>query len=445
MSSQNQKDFLTKIRDELLNQPGSIYRKETADFRAHVFVMTRRAINRGIKDTLLHELPGITQTDIASIQSKVAKSVGDAIENTRAKIQGISNSTVYLVPDEKKQKHRYRLEAVFEEKGTSRYAAVYASYTDYMQDVADALSKAVKEVLKKEKDFKKKELWNLEHNKFEGVLESQVKDAIDSALAVEEQFALADLDNFFKSRGVSLKVYRNTKTSTMNVHLGTFRTNIKEGAESKARKKKLVEQLEIVIDKLEKDPKYKFATLPGSDSFKTIKRKKAVSQVIEDPFSSLKTNPSVTVKLKVEDTKIKHSTRTVSITDKGKTSTHAKMRKKQLRRKRMSSGNSPASMPLKLMAVLNRELPRKIAQNMGSPALNYRSGRFAASVRVTDVVKTPQGYPSIGYTYMKYPYQTFEPGYAQGDPERDPRKLINKSIREIAAEFAIGRFYTRRV
>ena len=30
-------------------------------------------------------------------------------------------------------------------------------------------------------------------------------------------------------------------------------------------------------------------------------------------------------------------------------------------------------------------------------------------------------------------------------PERDPRKLIERSIREIAAQFAIGRFYTRRV
>jgi len=29
--------------------------------------------------------------------------------------------------------------------------------------------------------------------------------------------------------------------------------------------------------------------------------------------------------------------------------------------------------------------------------------------------------------------------------DRDPRTLIDKSIREVMAEFAIGRFYTRRV
>jgi len=33
----------------------------------------------------------------------------------------------------------------------------------------------------------------------------------------------------------------------------------------------------------------------------------------------------------------------------------------------------------------------------------------------------------------------------QGSIERDPRRLIDKSIREIAAQFAIGRFYTRRL
>lgn len=96
------------------------------------------------------------------------------------------------------------------------------------------------------------------------------------------------------------------------------------------------------------------------------------------------------------------------------------------------------------LGILNQQLPNVVAKNMGSPALNYRTGRFASGVRVTDISKTPQGFPSIGYTYQLYPYQTFEPGYVQGDPERDPRKLIDRSIREIMAQYAIGRFYTRR-
>ena len=101
-----------------------------------------------------------------------------------------------------------------------------------------------------------------------------------------------------------------------------------------------------------------------------------------------------------------------------------------------------------LLALLNAKLPQEVASNMGPPGLEYQTGRFASSVRITDVNRTPQGYPSIGYTYQKDPYQDFEvgtgsPRYATND--RDPRKLIDRSIREIAAEFALGRFYTRRV
>ena len=38
---------------------------------------------------------------------------------------------------------------------------------------------------------------------------------------------------------------------------------------------------------------------------------------------------------------------------------------------------------------------------MRFPRLENRTGRFASSVRVTDVATTAQGFPSIGYTYQK--------------------------------------------
>ena len=41
---------------------------------------------------------------------------------------------------------------------------------------------------------------------------------------------------------------------------------------------------------------------------------------------------------------------------------------------------------------------------------------------------------------MKNPYQTFEPGFQQGLPKsRDPKLLIARSIREIAAEQVANR------
>jgi hypothetical protein len=98
-----------------------------------------------------------------------------------------------------------------------------------------------------------------------------------------------------------------------------------------------------------------------------------------------------------------------------------------------------------IMAMINKKLPQTLEKNMIPPKLNYQSGRLAQSVKLTDVLETARGFPSFGYTYQKSPYQTFEVGYQQGDPQRDPRRLIDSSIREIAAEMALGRFFTRRL
>ena len=96
------------------------------------------------------------------------------------------------------------------------------------------------------------------------------------------------------------------------------------------------------------------------------------------------------------------------------------------KRKTQKRADTGASDMLKLVVMFNQKLPDAIVNNMGPPALSNQTGRFANSVRVTDITKTPQGFPSVGYTYQKNPYQTFESGYQQGSPEYDPRNLINK-------------------
>ena len=104
--------------------------------------------------------------------------------------------------------------------------------------------------------------------------------------------------------------------------------------------------------------------------------------------------------------------------------------------------------PMRLFGVINAKLPETVRKNMQAPSLENRTGAFADSVHLTDIVATKQGFPSIGYTYDKNPYQVFEMGAGDqrwATTQRDPRTIINKSIREIAAEFAVGRFYTRRV
>ena len=110
-------------------------------------------------------------------------------------------------------------------------------------------------------------------------------------------------------------------------------------------------------------------------------------------------------------------------------------------------GEGRKQSPINLMTLINSKLPRTVRSNMGFPALENQTGRFASSARVVDVSQTAKGFPSVGYTYQRQPYGVFEAssGSRFADPDRDPRTLIDKSIREIASEMVSGRLFTRRV
>jgi hypothetical protein len=118
---------------------------------------------------------------------------------------------------------------------------------------------------------------------------------------------------------------------------------------------------------------------------------------------------------------------------------------KRLKTSIASTKSAASFQPLAMIGLINKELPSVVEGNMGRPRLESQTGTLAASTEVTDIISTPQGFPSIGYTYQTNPYQTFEPGGEQGSNDYDPRTLIDQSLRAIAAKFAMGRFYTRRV
>ena len=215
--------------------------------------------------------------------------------------------------------------------------------------------------------------------------------------------------------------------------------NRSEGATKlKKRTNRTKAQLEKLVEAINK--KENWAEREGSDSRKTIEEKKIIAS-FEDNIKEGKNLK----KLTKNNTKPKYSNKTVKKTRKKKT-------KKGIA-KRGSIGvitpkvakTQAAQSAVSLLALLNQKITQTVAGNMNYPALRYRTGRFARSVKITDIALTARGYPSIGYTYMKRPYQTFEPGYRQGSKDRDPRRLIDNSIREIAANLLIGRFYTRRV
>jgi len=111
----------------------------------------------------------------------------------------------------------------------------------------------------------------------------------------------------------------------------------------------------------------------------------------------------------------------------------SKAKSEGARVKKKKGGARTGASPLALRELLNEALPGVLQSKMtGPPTLQYRTGRFAHSARVENVTVGPRGGVGIDYTYMRDPYETFEPGNKQGSTYRDPKKLIGSSIREIA-------------
>jgi hypothetical protein len=101
-----------------------------------------------------------------------------------------------------------------------------------------------------------------------------------------------------------------------------------------------------------------------------------------------------------------------------------------------TSSSSSAVRPTNLVhlqTLLNSQLADQIKRNMKKPALVNRTGRFAESAKVERLSESRAGMITAFYSYMKNPYQTFQPGFLQGSEKRNPKTLISKSIREIAS------------
>lgn len=431
MSSSKQQAFLLKLKDELILTSGADANAEKRalfNTRGHVFTITSRALKRGLREGVAKAYAGEAKEG-RKFAAKISKASDADI------LKFISTMTSIFRKQQKKglvtvttETPRKLVVTVF--KGGDVFKRVKSAYNDPLNDLFEKINNRAKGIL-----GRRGNLYNLEHGQFVGVLETTVRDTIDNVLLTDVSGnTLANVKRFFKNQGVDISVIRNSETETMEIFLGSSVSNQAERADSQKKKKLLLDTLDKAIARLQKNPTFAFAELEGSDSFKTKKIKQTISTVVQ-PFKNKKGH-----KVTTENIKIKESKTNV----KGKVGSKAKLtgkgRKKPVRASMLGTGFSQ----VRLYAALNTRINTVVAKNMGLPGLEYQTGRFASGVKITDVSKTPQGFPSIGYTYQLYPYQTFEPGFAQGSTDRDPRKLIDRSIREIAAQMVTGRLYTRR-
>ena len=101
-----------------------------------------------------------------------------------------------------------------------------------------------------------------------------------------------------------------------------------------------------------------------------------------------------------------------------------------------------------LKRLLNLRITPYVIARMIPPALVNRTGNFANSVKIAEISRTSGGFLSIGYTYQRSPYDVFDPVLGRAPwnkPTRDPKKLIDRAIRDAAKDLITERFYTRRV
>lgn len=330
---------------------------------------------------------------------------------------------------------------------------VFKRFKSIKQKIQKPLLKALnKEITALNKGKRKDKRFSQINPRGAGFLD--IGHADDSSVSLQRQRevnkALFDFDtsqstlakSFVKDLRDNVKLV-GSKTSYKykdNINVSLESKNINRDSFSKGEVANLNKELKAEIEKL----KGQFWTeQEGSDSRLTLIEKEIVENII--PKRATKVTRKKKGRPKRSKVKNVKSTGTKVKAVAGaqfKDSTPAPTKKRPKTKKGVGSA------PLQLLSIVNNKLPETVRKNMQEPALVNRTGRFANSVKVTDISATQKGFPSIGYTYDRDNYGQYEASSGStsyADPDRDPRVLIDKSIREIAAGLAIGRFFTRRI
>jgi hypothetical protein len=451
MASSNLKAFLEKLQTELTQKGASdAWRTATGNLKTHDFVYSSTTIKRTVRDLLnrSNEYKGQTE-EIREAIKLISPEITELTKNLRKAFQAQAKEGDILVNI---AEPRGGVSVTVLEQtsgknaGRDNYAKIYRIYKDHLEEFYQAvLAKLNKKMLtrqsasnpKETREIKKSgQAFNLEHIQGSNV-EHFINDVVHKALAEtfgnrslgpKQQALIKDL-----GLGAILEVIKDPKSEKVTV---TIRSQILNAIAGGGEEKKILADLKKALQKLD------VPNLKGSDSIVETNRKKTVKKLLK-PFKNKKTlkvvseNLSIAKKSKAKN-KIKPKIKKAGPLP-------FPVKKKQLRPEK---SNKQSQSMFSIMAMINQKLPQTVEKNMKSPGLESRTGRFAQSVRLTDVSTTRQGFPSFGYTYQTNPYQVFEMGRGKSPwstPQRDPRTVIDASIREIAAEMAIGRFYTRRV
>ena len=423
MAAGNLQAFLLKLEKDLTKK-SKVYRKYTSDVKPHTFYLSRAGLQSQIRFQMIRDGLNPDTKEVKGIISSYFKDLKQAFTGNlygvtvhRRKLTNVSFSVTVSPAEDHKD--------YFTHKNS------FVLLKSIMFNSKQKFNRSMRKVYKNSGTaFKEHSFLDIGHSDESAVWDNRVS---DSLLSFGEM--PTSLMNISEVAAIWSLVKVDSK-GEIDVSLESSSKNRSKGAKFAKRDK--VHLQGLIADAL---LKLEAEDLKGSDSL-VGRKKKEVRKKVLTPFKKVK-NAKVVEK---ETTKFVESKAASKLAVSRKVKEARGKRAVAAKAKRIKK-RSAAMQPLQLIGLINKALPDTVRKNMRSPALVNRTGRFAESVQVTDIVKTPKGFPSIGYTYQRNPYQVFEEGssgnWANGN--RDPRDLIDKSIREIAAQFAIGRFYTRRV
>jgi len=455
-----QKDLLRFLNelDDNLKQSSDNYRKKVTNKVVHFFELNPRVITRTVKTVL--KTNGISEKFITAVGEDSIKDVYDA---AMTKMLKDVHDEIVKLRTKKPDEVVYRFNSVppvikarflVTARNASVYDRVVKSYQTALNEFYDTFVTEIKSAAEKEKlerqsgssnkmrdQEKAGQVFNLEHaggtSNIEIFINDQMVDALEKVMN-DSMYSNKDaMLSELAKLDPELRIEKDIKTETVRVFVGNALFNTQQGGgKEKSLKKEIEAKVKNALTKLQSIPA---AELTGSDSLVTARRKKTIKKALK-PFEK-----ATGATVKMEDTKVKGKKSKAALKVAG-TATRGRAKKQSLQKQNIRQQRTAKAQfsQTAMLAVINARLPQAIIDNMGPPALSNRTGRFAASVRVINIIQTPQGFPSIGYTYRKSPYATFEQGGKQGSIDLDPRKLIDKTIREIAVE-QVGRLYTRRL
>lgn len=457
------KKELIKLANQLAEELSEDFRKEI-DSNNIVFEYNESIIKREIKDELSllqKELPTKNNLELSDLEiTRISKL---AVKSLNEKFK--SSTSKYLTKDENERNRQIESGKIFLSGEGSTFRALSRLIKDtkdlIITEVEKSLALNFNQLLREKKSSSKDSSYTIQFLNIEHVY--SVSDLRIANTFLRAKGSVRKTKNFLEKLKQNssnlvaviiddyiLNILSKTTPETTSLKEVTLELEWKSERRNKevgrqqinARKRALVKYLNLTIQKQINTQK----TLRTSDSLEELYTQKVINTVDSALPKAKRINKKLnTNKIKTASSLVKKK---FSVSSQLKAKKKITMGRSGISAPEVPEDRSMGASPLQVLTYINSRLPTVVEKNMEFPRLEFQTGRFARSVKAVNILQTKQGFPSIEYTYQRDPYQVFEMGLGRSPwatPQRDPRKLIDTSIREIAAEMLRGRIYTRRV